>query len=65
MQQAQCLRPRSHHLRPQESVRLRNMDDTYSQIVLPFTSSPELFEQYTNTSGRFRTGAMLMDCRAP
>ncbi|KAI6146038.1 thioesterase thiol ester dehydrase-isomerase [Pisolithus tinctorius] len=36
------------------------MHDTYSQIVLPFASSPELFEQYTNASGGLRTG-MLME----
>ncbi|KAI5993806.1 thioesterase thiol ester dehydrase-isomerase [Pisolithus orientalis] len=38
----------------------RCMHDTYSQIVLPFASSPELFEQYTNASGGLRTG-MLME----
>lgn len=36
------------------------MYDTYTQIVLPFASSPELLEQYTNASGGLRTG-MLME----
>ncbi|KAH7882156.1 thioesterase thiol ester dehydrase-isomerase [Phlebopus sp. FC_14] len=36
------------------------MHDTYSQITLPFASSPELLEQYTNASGGLRTG-MLME----
>ncbi|KAI6001720.1 hypothetical protein EDC04DRAFT_2543862, partial [Pisolithus marmoratus] len=44
----------------QESMPPRHMYDTYSQIVLPFASSPELFEQYTNASGGLRTG-MLME----
>ncbi|KIJ60477.1 hypothetical protein HYDPIDRAFT_139201 [Hydnomerulius pinastri MD-312] len=38
----------------------RNMHDTYAQILLPFASSPQLFEQYTNASGGLRTG-MLME----
>ncbi|KAN0080039.1 HotDog domain containing protein [Tylopilus felleus] len=36
------------------------MHDTYTQILLPFKSSPELFEQYTNAYGGLRTG-MLME----
>ncbi|KAG6374028.1 HotDog domain-containing protein [Boletus reticuloceps] len=44
----------------QESLLPRNMHDTYTQIVLPFKSSPELFEQYTNAYGGLRTG-MLME----
>lgn len=44
----------------QEPLPPRDMHDTYSQIVLPFKSSPELFEQYVNAHGRLRTG-MLME----
>lgn len=44
----------------QESMSPRRMHETYSQIVLPFASSPELFEQYMNASGGLRTG-MLME----
>ncbi|KAF8556736.1 Thioesterase/thiol ester dehydrase-isomerase [Imleria badia] len=44
----------------QESLPPRNMHDTYTQINLPFKSSPELFEQYTNAYGGLRTG-MLME----
>ncbi|KAF9219366.1 Thioesterase/thiol ester dehydrase-isomerase [Gyrodon lividus] len=36
------------------------MHDTYAQILLPFKSSPELLEQYTNAYGGLRTG-MLME----
>ncbi|KAH7921130.1 Thioesterase/thiol ester dehydrase-isomerase [Leucogyrophana mollusca] len=36
------------------------MHDTYSEITLPFASSPHLLEQYTNASGGLRTG-MLME----
>lgn len=38
----------------------RNMHDTYTEITLPFASSPELLEQYTNAYGGLRTG-MLME----
>lgn len=44
----------------QESLPPRNMHDTYTQIILPFKSSPDLFEQYTNAYGGLRTG-MLME----
>ncbi|KIJ18171.1 hypothetical protein PAXINDRAFT_161655 [Paxillus involutus ATCC 200175] len=36
------------------------MYDTYAQILLPFKSSPQLLEQYTNAYGGLRTG-MLME----
>ncbi|PCH43033.1 Thioesterase/thiol ester dehydrase-isomerase [Wolfiporia cocos MD-104 SS10] len=36
------------------------MHDSYCELVLPFASSPELLEQYTNASGGIRTG-MLME----
>ncbi|OBZ74437.1 Acyl-coenzyme A thioesterase 9, mitochondrial [Grifola frondosa] len=38
----------------------RNMHDSYCELVLPFASSPQLLEQYTNASGGIRTG-MLME----
>jgi acyl-coenzyme A thioesterase 9 len=38
----------------------RYMHDTYAEILLPFASSPELFERYTNAWGGLRTG-MLME----
>ncbi|KAL6308875.1 Thioesterase/thiol ester dehydrase-isomerase [Sparassis latifolia] len=36
------------------------MQDSYCQLLLPFASSPELLEQYTNAWGGIRTG-MLME----
>ena len=38
----------------------RHMHDSYCELLLPFASSPELLEQYTNASGGIRTG-MLME----
>ena len=38
----------------------RKMSDSYCEILLPFASSPDLLETYTNTSGGIRTG-MLME----
>ncbi|XP_006461487.1 hypothetical protein AGABI2DRAFT_151226 [Agaricus bisporus var. bisporus H97] len=35
------------------------MGDSYSEVVLPFGSSPELMEQYTNASGGIRTGKLM------
>ena len=37
----------------------RHMYDSYSQIVLPFSSSPELLEQYVNAWGGIRTGKLM------
>ncbi len=34
----------------------RNMRDSYSEVVLPFGSSKEFFERYTNASGGIRMG---------
>ena len=44
----------SHPLTP------RTMSDSYCEQLLPFASSPDLWETYTNTSGGIRTG-MLME----
>lgn len=44
----------------EQSLPPRYMHDTYSEIILPFASSPELLEQYTNAWGGLRTG-MLME----
>ena len=38
----------------------RKMHDSYSEILLPFASNPELLEEYTNAYGGIRTG-MLME----
>ncbi|CCM02110.1 uncharacterized protein FIBRA_04187 [Fibroporia radiculosa] len=38
----------------------RNMSESYCELLLPFASSPELLERYTNASGGIRTG-MLME----
>ncbi|KAI0261927.1 Thioesterase/thiol ester dehydrase-isomerase [Gloeopeniophorella convolvens] len=35
------------------------MHDSYTEILLPFRSDPELLEQYTNASGGIRTGKLL------
>ncbi|KAG1758127.1 Thioesterase/thiol ester dehydrase-isomerase [Suillus occidentalis] len=45
---------------PEQSLPPRYMHDTYAEILLPFASSPELFERYTNAWGGLRTG-MLME----
>lgn len=37
----------------------RNMHDSYCELVLPFKSSPEFLEQYTNASGGIRTGKIM------
>lgn len=37
----------------------RNMTDSYSELILPFGSSPELLEQYTNAAGGIRTGKQV------
>ena len=34
----------------------RKMNDSYSELILPFGSDPQLLEQYTNASGGIRTG---------
>ena len=47
-------------LASEELLPHRSMHDTYSEIILPFASSPEFFEQYTNALGGIRTG-MLME----
>lgn len=45
---------------PEKTLPPRYMHDTYAEILLPFASSPKLFEQYTNAWGGLRTG-MLME----
>ena len=37
----------------------RRMQDSYCEILLPFASSPELLENYTNASGGIRTGLLM------
>ncbi|KAG7087538.1 hypothetical protein E1B28_013495 [Marasmius oreades] len=37
----------------------RNMHDSYTEIVLPFSSSTELYDKYTNASGGIRTGKLM------
>ncbi|EKM77042.1 hypothetical protein AGABI1DRAFT_122296 [Agaricus bisporus var. burnettii JB137-S8] len=44
---------------PDEPLIPRSMGDSYSEVVLPFGSSPELMEQYTNASGGIRTGKLM------
>ena len=34
----------------------RHMNDSYSELILPFGSDPQLLEQYTNASGGIRMG---------
>lgn len=45
---------------PEQPLSPRYMYDTYAEILLPFASSPELLERYTNAWGGLRTG-MLME----
>jgi acyl-coenzyme A thioesterase 9 len=35
------------------------MHDSYCELVLPFKTSPEFLEQYTNASGGIRTGKIM------
>jgi acyl-coenzyme A thioesterase 9 len=35
------------------------MYDSYSELVLPFASNTQLFEEYTNASGGLRTGKLM------
>lgn len=37
----------------------RRMHDSYCEILLPFASSPELLENYTNATGGIRTGLLM------
>ena len=37
----------------------RYMHDSYCEIRLPFASSPELLDNYTNASGGIRTGLLM------
>ena len=37
----------------------RYMHHSYCEILLPFASSPELLENYTNASGGIRTGLLM------
>ena len=37
----------------------RLMHDSYCEIRLPFASSPELLDNYTNASGGIRTGLLM------
>lgn len=41
----------------------RSMGDSYSELVLPFGSSSELMEQYTNASGGIRMGKQVSSPR--
>jgi len=41
---------------PDEPLVPRSMGDSYSELILPFGSSSELIEQYTNVSGGIRMG---------
>ena len=46
----------------------RPMSDSYSELTLPFGSSPALLEQYTNASGGIRTGKQVfisLCCKFP
>lgn len=38
----------------------RNMHDSYSELVLPFGSSKDFFEQYTNAWGGIRIGKYVL-----
>ncbi|KAF9264624.1 Thioesterase/thiol ester dehydrase-isomerase [Marasmius fiardii PR-910] len=35
------------------------MHDSYTEIILPFSSSTELYEKYTNATGGIRTGKLM------
>ncbi|KAJ3825325.1 Thioesterase/thiol ester dehydrase-isomerase [Lentinula raphanica] len=37
----------------------RNMHDSYTELILPFSSDPNLLEEYVNASGGIRTGKLM------
>ncbi|KAK7440049.1 hypothetical protein VKT23_017300 [Stygiomarasmius scandens] len=37
----------------------RAMHDSYTEFILPFGSSPQILEEYTNASGGIRTGKLM------
>lgn len=37
----------------------RKMQDSYSELILPFASQPHLIEQYTNAVGGLRVGKLM------
>jgi acyl-coenzyme A thioesterase 9 len=39
----------------------RHMNDSYSELILPFGSDPQLLEQYTNASGGIRMGKSVVE----
>lgn len=43
----------------ESSLPTRNMQDSYSELILPFHSQPALLEQYTNAKGGLRTGKLM------
>ncbi|PSR79848.1 hypothetical protein PHLCEN_2v6894 [Hermanssonia centrifuga] len=42
-----------------DSRTARHMCDSYCSLTLPFSSSPDLLEAYTNTTGGIRTGKLM------
>ena len=44
---------------PQHELTPRTMADSYCEQTLRFASEPQLFENYTNTSGGIRTGKLM------
>lgn len=48
--------PQTGSITAEVSLTPRNMHDSYSEFVLPFGTSKELLEKYTNASGGIRTG---------
>jgi acyl-coenzyme A thioesterase 9 len=43
----------------EESIPPRNMHDSYCELVLPFGSSKQFLDQYTNASGGIRMGKLM------
>lgn len=44
---------------PSDPLPPRHGYDSYSELVLPFASNKQLFEQYTNASGGIQTGKLM------
>jgi acyl-coenzyme A thioesterase 9 len=44
-----------------EELPPRHMNDSYSELILPFGSDPQLLEQYTNASGGIRMGKSVAE----
>lgn len=41
---------------PESDLQTRRMHESYTELVIPFASSPQVLEKYINATGGIRTG---------